>query len=489
MRKARIIVLTLLVLSIVLAFPVKAAFENTLPLSTQAFQQNGAIDNGSYTVISLTNFLAAVTGSLGVPQLITKDPKQQGQILQSSMLGFVNNGIVALYKNPVAEPSQYIADVAAHSGIIKPAYAQGVGIGFNGLLPMLSIWKAFRNIAYGFLIIVMIAIGFMMLFRMKIDPRTVITIQNAIPRIIITLILITFSYAIVGVMIEVMYLLIFITLLALGQTNQTVLQHFSGGALTNLIGTTFTTGVGGINDIVQFLGLGFNQGNIVNIVVGAIAGTAIAFGPLGLIGGIVTGLAALALPQILVALIVVVALIFLMLRIFFMLLTAWIQVFVSLMFGPIYLMFGAIPGVNTFGSWFKGLVSNLMVFPITVILMFLATYLTTTQQLGSLWTPPGLGGISGQGIAGLIGMGILLTIPNIIRGLQQSLKVQSPVSVGPGSFLGGFSGLTSIWQLAYQAKILGISLPFGRRSQALPTGNQPPPPEWVPPSMRGGGQG
>ena len=34
--------------------------------------------------------------------------------------------------------------------------------------------------------------------RKKIDPKTVVTAQNAIQRVIIALILITFSYAIVG---------------------------------------------------------------------------------------------------------------------------------------------------------------------------------------------------------------------------------------------------------------------------------------------------
>src|SRR3990172_12628792 len=55
---------------------------------------------------------------------------------------------------------------------------------------------------------VMIVIGFLIMFRRQIDPHTVISIQNALPRIVLTLILITFSYAIVGLLIDLMYVIL-----------------------------------------------------------------------------------------------------------------------------------------------------------------------------------------------------------------------------------------------------------------------------------------
>jgi len=47
----------------------------------------------------------------------------------------------------------------------------------------------------------------MIMFRIKINPQTAITIQLALPKLIITLLLITFSYAIAGFMIDIFYLI------------------------------------------------------------------------------------------------------------------------------------------------------------------------------------------------------------------------------------------------------------------------------------------
>jgi len=50
--------------------------------------------------------------------------------------------------------------------------------------------------------------AFMIMFRVRISPQTVITVQSALPKIIFTLILITFSYAIAGFLIDLMYVVI-----------------------------------------------------------------------------------------------------------------------------------------------------------------------------------------------------------------------------------------------------------------------------------------
>ncbi len=442
------------------------------PQERKEYGDNGNAASGVYMENSLTHFLGILAGGLGATQLLTDDLNLQKQYAQNTILGKTTQGISFLYAQPPAHFSTYIADLKGRIGFpTKSAYAQGIG--FQGLDPILPIWKAFRNISYGFIIIVMILVGFMMMFRMKIDPRTVVTVQNAIPRIIITLISITFSYAIVGIMIDIMYLFIYVVLLAIGRTDQNVVQHFTGGPLTHLIGTTFSTGVGAIGDLVQFLGLGWNQGNVINVIT-TVVGTGVGIATLGPLGLLVGPVAGAALPQALLYVLVIIALIFLMLRIFFMLLSAWIQVFISLIFGPLQLMFGAIPGVGTFGSWFKNLTANLMTFPITAILLFISTYLTGKgDSLAGLWRPPGLGGTTGQGVAGLIGLGMLLIIPNLVNNFKQALKVQSALPIGPGTFTGGvFGGVGSLFQLAYQAKFLGLSLPFGRKK--LPTANTLP---------------
>lgn len=52
-----------------------------------------------------------------------------------------------------------------------------------------------------------------------------------------------------------------------------------------------------------------------------------------------------------------------------------------------------------------------------------------------MWTPPVLGG-TGHGVAGLIALGILLSIPTIVNGLKEALKVKPIMSVGAGGIAG-----------------------------------------------------
>ena len=135
-------------------------------------------------------------------------PTPQGQV--GGAIGIMGNWIAATFTHPPASTVEYLVYMKNKFGIVQPAYAQGAGTGFNGLQPIAKIWEAFRNITYLAFVIVFVAIGLMIMLRVKIDPRTVMTIQNSIPRIIIGLILVTFSFAIAGFLIDLMYVFIFL---------------------------------------------------------------------------------------------------------------------------------------------------------------------------------------------------------------------------------------------------------------------------------------
>ena len=94
---------------------------------------------------------------------------------------------------------EYIAQVKDNF-LGKPAYAQGIG--FQGLQFLLPLWRGFRNMVYVFSTIIFLIIGIMIILRVKVSPQAVITIQSAVPQIITTLILVTFSYAIAGLVID-----------------------------------------------------------------------------------------------------------------------------------------------------------------------------------------------------------------------------------------------------------------------------------------------
>ena len=114
--------------------------------------------------------------------------------------------IAYMYQKP-ASTQAYIADVFKSAKIIPPAQAQGIG--FGALDPILQTWKTFRNLAYLFFVLIFLVIGFMIMFRHKINGQTVVTIQQAIPNIIVALLFVTFSYAIGGLLIDAMYLVMY----------------------------------------------------------------------------------------------------------------------------------------------------------------------------------------------------------------------------------------------------------------------------------------
>src|SRR3989344_5398845 len=124
-------------------------------------------------------------------------------------IGGMSNMISMLYAPPI-HTSDYFQNLAQNFGIVKNANAQVTGTGFKGLEPLQKLWEAFRNIVYLLFVIVFVVIGLAIMLRIKIDPRTVMTIQNQIPKIIIGIILVTFSFAIGGFLIDLMWVTIYL---------------------------------------------------------------------------------------------------------------------------------------------------------------------------------------------------------------------------------------------------------------------------------------
>jgi hypothetical protein len=121
-------------------------------------------------------------------------------------IGMLTSSMAMLY-NPPIHTGDYISYLSNSFGLTKPTYAAAgtMGTGFQQLSPVMYIWIAFRNIAYMFFIIIFLVIGVAIMLRVRIDPRTVMTIQNQIPKIIIGVVMVTFSFAIAGFLIDLMW--------------------------------------------------------------------------------------------------------------------------------------------------------------------------------------------------------------------------------------------------------------------------------------------
>ena len=199
--------------------------------------KSGEVSDIPWTQRNLVNLTHGLRRLITGP-LPTEEVGNATSYQPKGAIGGISNLIAAMYANPPASSVEYFADLGKNLGIVKPAYAQGIG--FEGLKPILPIWKAFRNIAYLFFTIIFVIMGFAIMFRVKLDPQTVISIQNAIPRVVVALILVTFSYAIAGLLIDLIYVIFFLFVGAL-RTSDAITPAEATGAISNFQGSFLKT--------------------------------------------------------------------------------------------------------------------------------------------------------------------------------------------------------------------------------------------------------
>lgn len=159
--------------------------------------------------LTITIYRAMTCGFIG--EACTDNPDDGDKNYQKSIFGFMGNLIALPYANPPASGVYWAYSGLQNAGFIPKTYA-AEGIGFAAIKPFMNLWKVFRDIAYMLLVLVLIAIGFMIMFRMKLNPQTVISVENSLPRIVISLLLITFSFAIAGFLIDLMYIIMAISI-------------------------------------------------------------------------------------------------------------------------------------------------------------------------------------------------------------------------------------------------------------------------------------
>jgi hypothetical protein len=396
---------------------------------------------GHVASVNSTVYLDFVRRVFGpIPGLTTNsgDAEYLQQMQKESLIHQSDVLLAKIYSNPPASTFAFVKDVGQSLGFIpKSAYAQGIG--FSGLSALLPIWKVFRNIAYLLLALFMIVIGFLIMFRKKIDPKTVVTVQNALPNIVVTLILITFSYAIVGILIDLMYVIIMVAI--------SIIKPVSGDAITDQAMTDFTSGTFFVvfkemtvigNQafavlILPFFGLKTPDPNTTSTTLGGI---------FSFFSNPAQAVADAAKTTVLTAgvgllyFFLAFAFVFAIIRIFFMLISAYIQIIMSLLVSPLQLLLGAFPGSHAVEGWLKNLIANISVFPITVLMMLIGTILVKNSTPGvKLWGPPMLNPGGNEGMAGIIAMGVLLSIPSVVGSLKEALKAKAPVSMGAGGIL------------------------------------------------------
>lgn len=367
-------------------------------------------------------------------------------------------GTMAMLYSPPTSTAYYLANLGDNLGIgPKTAYAQVTGSGEGIIAPVLGLWKVTRNLAYLFFILVFMVVGFMIMFRAKINPQTVISAQAALPNLVIGLVLVTFSYFIAALIVDLAFVGIhLVTWLfiqsglnnSLGTPDQ--LQGFAQNAnVFNLFGASafnwnnMSTIQSGISGQISTSAGGPGLSTLLATIAGAIAG-AIALPPWGaLIGG---GLGLVAIPAIipfLVILVLVLGLFVQMFRLVFALLGAYISILVSTLGGPLVILVGSIPGRgNAISGWLKSLIANILIFPAVFgAFLFAGVILGKGNPGWSNTTLPLLGGVNGDFIRVLIAYGILLGSPAIPDTVKSAFGVKDQNLFGQAAIKGLTGGV------------------------------------------------
>lgn len=149
-----------------------------------------------------------------VGELCTSNLSEASLYKKDSLSSKMASLIVMPLKTP---PSSFIyvaRDTLENAGLVPKTYA--AGIGFYALSSFQPIWKAFRDLAYLVIVLVILVVGFMVMFGVGGGGKTGVNLESALPRLVIALLAIAFSYAIAGLLIDVMYISILLVVSLLG---------------------------------------------------------------------------------------------------------------------------------------------------------------------------------------------------------------------------------------------------------------------------------
>ncbi len=365
--------------------------------------------------------------------------------------GLFTGGIIEMQARPLASGVREVSNTLAKYNIATPAYAQG-GYGFQTLDSLRILWGASRNMAYLLMVILLITTGFMIMFRVKINPQTAVSLQIMIPKVITTLLLVTFSYAIAGLVIDMVYVLLSFII-----SGMTLTGAIDPGNLAGSVAWFFHPDYARIVYYYfgAWLGLIAQGGiaGIINTVFTAISGNVGAALIAGLGGVFAT----------ILSIVMIVIIIWLLFRVWWMMLRTYITLMFLIVVGPWQIMLGLLPGQQGFGAWFRNIIANASVFLTVPIMFMLNMYFWPTNPLSPLGTVAGVSftnfslpdfplfGSKGTIFSLAIGYAILSMIPKIAEIIRDALKVPpfkygtafgealGPISMAGKAGLGGYS--------------------------------------------------
>lgn len=297
--------------------------------------------------------------------------------MKAGLIGVADNaGTYAYEMYPSTNIGDHLAQewVPGYKESNTSAYAETSTASVDGYQTLMNsgiapIWSKVRDLAYLFFVVVMIVVGFMIMFRSKIGGQTLVTLGNFLPGVIVALILITFSFAIAGLLIDL------------------------GGLVTSLIAGLYgSENVVGVNSLWSLFAGIFVAGTKTTALTTAFAGGGIT-GALGLstlapvgvaflstvFGTVLAGAGIIAL---LLGLMIMGIIFWGGIKVLITLYKAFFGILLGVIIAPIQLMIGAFPGKGyTSGNWFKTLLKNVLTFPMVFAIVNLPNFIATQAGL------------------------------------------------------------------------------------------------------------
>ena len=419
------------------------------------------------------------TGKVGLAKLPSSQAFGEAQSSQPQIggaIGFLANSIGTMY-TPAVSSSQYISYLEDNFGIVKQTYAaaQGTqlqnckntqfGYGFCGLAPIFLLWSDVRDLSYAMLTILFIVIGVGVMLRFRVDPRTVMTLQNQIPRVVVSILLITFSYAIAGIMIDLMWTATYtgINYIAsaspvtsyVGCNGTPISQGAEQLLIDQPISFTNTVLENGCNGIVDSGLLQLSNGvsnelgdlvtNTIHDLLFSNSGCHISFWDalfivpaLGdavkcAVGGVALNVF-LWLTELIVKIIILVAILVALFRLWFELIKTYLTFLIFVILGPLWIVLGLIPGRPMgFEKLIRIQFANLAVFVIVAYMIVFARVISdSVSNLNpqNVFIPPLVGNPNIASFKFLMSFGIILLLPTIPNLIKSQLKAKSQNNLG-----------------------------------------------------------
>lgn len=339
----------------------------------------------------ITNLVQLLTG--------TDVSGQIGDLPGQNTFAFLQDGINLALKMPPVGTKDYFTRTYANNILApKQVYAAQTGTDFlRGTADVFfNIWRTLRNTAFAFFILIIVAVGLMVMMQYQTDPRTTVEAVGFIPKIATSLLLITFSWVVAGLILD------------LARVLQILVLNIFSGALG-----------GSSPDLTTAFGIAIGEIVLLTSTVGVLLSPATA------------GLSVFIPLVTTLVILVILAVAFFMLL--FELSKRYMYLIALAMLGPLAFLWGTLPGQqDTIATWFKTMLVSALTFPAVALLLRLAALFVPTRVVNNVTVPGEFGIVSAVGFLPILG--VVMAIVTVMMATKVPAVIEDLIDVkAPGA--------------------------------------------------------